>query len=92
MDDESSKLATLLKQMIVLEQRLVKLQASVSVLRSLEAQRRSPDNVLVGLEALDLLDAEVLKRDPRQTERQEAIDLIRRLENWKKTGGQSGES
>jgi hypothetical protein len=92
MTDEPIKAADFAKQLLILNQQIANLRASLNVLKVLEAMRLSPDDVPEGLKGLRQLEEKQLNSDPHEQARKEAFDLIDAVEQWKQLGGQHGRS
>jgi len=94
MDDEriTNSIATLSKQLLILESNQAALRAAVSVLKCLTAIEMSPDDPLEALNRLQGLEKMLLKSDPNALARQEAAEVIEAVRLWKKLGGGHHES
>jgi hypothetical protein len=92
MSDEPIKASEFAEQLLILNQQLANLRASVNVLRVLEAKKLSPDDVRQGLEALVQLENIQLHADPSQKVLKESAELIDALKQWKKMGEPHGKA
>lgn len=89
MDDEQIKkqFATLSEQFLVFNNQLIKLRASVHVLKVFEAMRLSPVDPVEGLKFLRQLEEKQKERDPQAQELKEVLELMKEWKSRKKTGG-----
>ena len=92
MSDEPIKASDFAEQLLILNQQLVNLRASMNVLRVLEARRLSPDDVRQGLEALGQLENIQLNADPSHKVLKESAELIDAVKQWKKMGERHGKA
>lgn len=95
-DDRISKLQNslliLAQQLVTVDSNLAGLRASVNVLRCCVATLLTPDSPEESLKQFHLLEKQFLERDPSTQERNQAKDVLDALQQWKQSGGRSGDS
>lgn len=92
MSDEPIKASDFAEQLLILNQQIGELRASVNVLKVLEALRLNPTDPASGVKAIQHLEQKQLSLDPSEQLRQEAFELIDAVKQWKKMGEPHGKA
>jgi hypothetical protein len=80
-------IATVSEQMLILETQIVKLRASVTVLKGLAVLEMNPDDPLDGLKHFQTLEQTVRAHDPAAQAGEEALGIMEAVKLWQKHGG-----